>query len=100
MPRVPELGVKPLPRFVTVPSFDLDSATSKASESDSVAGKGVANLAEQRVRLFTRQRSQVRYLSRPPGKTPSPRPRPARLPEDLPEDHPWCSRKHSQCRSV
>src|SRR5829696_6408071 len=36
---------------------------------------------------FTRQRPQVRNLSRPPAKTP-PRLDPSgRLPEDLPEDH-------------
>jgi len=42
---------------------------------------------KQYVAEFTRQRSQVRYLSRPPAQTPSPSPLPARLPEDLPEDH-------------
>src|SRR4029453_17708325 len=36
---------------------------------------------------FTRQRPQVRNLSRPPAKTPPRLTRPGRLPEDLPEDH-------------
>jgi hypothetical protein len=44
-------------------------------------------VAQRESAAFTRQKSQVRSLSRPPAKTPPRAARTGRLPEDLPEDH-------------
>jgi hypothetical protein len=69
-----ELGMEPLPRPVAVPSFDPELATSKASHPDSGAGQCLAHPAKQRGSLFTRQRSQVQNLPRPPPNSAGQRP--------------------------
>jgi len=54
--------VKALLRSVAVPSSDSESTASKATDASSGAGQRVADLAEQRGSLFTRQRPQIAPL--------------------------------------
>lgn len=67
-PGVPELGVEPLPRSGAVPSFDPDSAVSKASTRTEVAGQSAWEEPQ-----FTRSRSltvRQRFVVRVPGGAP------------------------------
>ncbi len=62
-----ELGNEGLRCSGIFPSLAPGSAASKTSNADSDAGQGAADPAEQQGHLFTRQRSQVQNLPRPPA---------------------------------